>query len=257
MSDSEFEAQVAVSHYASRAYNTKPRLASFWHQVDEVLESGACSVLEVGPGAGQVTAWLRRNDVETTTVDADRAVEADVLASVTALPFDDSSFDAVLCAEVLEHLPLDEVVPALRELGRVARRTVIVSVPDQRPFVGLSYPLYFGPYIEGIRRGVPPGRARPLLAALRGRVRWRDALFVALVPVTWALGGPAAEWRGPPVPHVPRPAQFDGEHHWEIGVREVPLERFNACLSGAGLRVDHDYRVPENPWHHFFVASPA
>jgi SAM-dependent methyltransferase len=231
-------------------------LASFWHQVDEVLDAGAHNALEVGPGNGQVTAWLTRYGVETTTLDVDPAVGADVLGSVTSIPLADDTFDAVLCAEVLEHLPFEQAVPALTELGRVARKRVIMSVPDLRPFAGIAYPLYFGPYINHVRTQIPAGRVRPLIAALQGRARWRDALFIAAVRAEWAFGGPVAQWRRAPIPHVPQSAEFDGEHYWEIGVREVPEERFQACFEAAGLAVENEYRVPENPWHHFFVARP-
>jgi len=54
------------------------------------------------------------------------AVEARV-ASVTELPFADSSFDLVLCLEVLEHL--DDPASAVGELARVAASDVVVSVP--------------------------------------------------------------------------------------------------------------------------------
>ena len=51
--------EVTSDDYSSRAYNTKERVCSFWHQVDETFELGASTVLEVGPGAGFVTNWLR------------------------------------------------------------------------------------------------------------------------------------------------------------------------------------------------------
>ena len=51
------------------------------------------------------------------------------LGSAYALPFRDDSFDTVLCSEVLEHL--EHPVDALRELNRVARRHIILTVPRE------------------------------------------------------------------------------------------------------------------------------
>jgi len=49
------------------------------------------------------------------------------VGSVAALDQEDSSFDLVLCVEVIEHLPDPEA--ALAELARVSRRDLVVSVP--------------------------------------------------------------------------------------------------------------------------------
>jgi SAM-dependent methyltransferase len=53
-----------------------------------------------------------------------------VSGSVTSLPFDDETFDKVICSEVLEHVPDDH--GAIRELTRVLKRDGIlaVSVPS-------------------------------------------------------------------------------------------------------------------------------
>ena len=55
-----------------------------------------------------------------------------VCASVLSLPFAARSFDTVTCLEVLEHL--DDPAAAVRELARVARRAVVVSVPFEPYF---------------------------------------------------------------------------------------------------------------------------
>lgn len=57
-----------------------------------------------------------------------------VAGSVVALPFPDRSFDIVGCFEVLEHLPDDLPRQALSELARVARRAVVLSVPQEPLF---------------------------------------------------------------------------------------------------------------------------
>jgi ubiquinone/menaquinone biosynthesis C-methylase UbiE len=57
------------------------------------------------------------------------------VGSIYEMPFEDASFDVVGCFEVLEHL--HDAPRALAELARVAKRTVVLSVPHE-PFFCLS-----------------------------------------------------------------------------------------------------------------------
>jgi SAM-dependent methyltransferase len=60
----------------------------------------------------------------------DRREPADLRADLErgALPFRDASFDSVACLDVLEHL--DRPHEACAELARVARRWVLISLPN-------------------------------------------------------------------------------------------------------------------------------
>jgi SAM-dependent methyltransferase len=101
-------------------------------------ESGASSWLDVGCGEGEA---LRRGVFRAGATRVHLDLLGEPLAhlrgafpgsnlvrgSALALPFAAKSFDAVLCLEVLEHLEHPGL--ALRELARVARRRVILSVP--------------------------------------------------------------------------------------------------------------------------------
>ncbi len=67
-------------------------------------------------------------------------------ASVLELPFDERSFDLVVCLEVLEHLERPE--SALAELARVAREAVVISVPHEPWFRSGS--LLRGKYVRSL-----------------------------------------------------------------------------------------------------------
>lgn len=127
--------QVSADHYSNHAYNTKGRRASYWHQVEETLNLGARRVLEVGAGAGQTAAALRDEGVSVVTLDIDPALRPSAIGSVRRLPFADGAIDAVLCCQVLEHLPFSEFEPCVTELCRVARLGVIVSLPDRERYL--------------------------------------------------------------------------------------------------------------------------
>jgi ubiquinone/menaquinone biosynthesis C-methylase UbiE len=145
----------ATSNYPRR-YLTLPRIITHWHQANEVARTApqGGDVLEVGPGSGHTTWVLRNWGYKVTTVDYLATVRPDVVADVTKLPLADQCTDCALAAEVLEHLPFDQFIPALRELRRVSRQSVVVTLPA--PFLGVSA-LWNWPKFEpkGIFMGVP------------------------------------------------------------------------------------------------------
>ena len=87
------------------------------------------SYLDVGTGRGEVldiAATLGYSPVQ--GVDPVDLGRPDVVQAIaTDLPFDDDSFDVVSMFDVLEHLVEEDVIPALKELLRVASRHVVVT----------------------------------------------------------------------------------------------------------------------------------
>lgn len=134
MEDAKFEAktQVDKEHYNHMTYDHKARWLSYWYQIRAVLESNPKKVLEVGLGNGLTTEYLRKQGIEVFTLDIDSSLNPDLVGSITKIPLLDSSVDCVLAAEVLEHIPFNEVKTALKEMRRVSRGTAIISFPDSR-----------------------------------------------------------------------------------------------------------------------------
>jgi SAM-dependent methyltransferase len=117
-------------------------------------------MLDAGCGSGQTMSWYRADHRAWRTVGVDIAWEglpfatlsglAVCQASVLALPFADSSVDAIISLDVLQHLPLsggDEV--AVREFARVLRprgvlliRTNAQSLPWTAPDERASFRKY-------------------------------------------------------------------------------------------------------------------
>lgn len=53
-----------------------------------------------------------------------------IISSIDSMPFNDCEFDAVTCLEVIEHLPQIIYLKAINEISRVARRYILISVPN-------------------------------------------------------------------------------------------------------------------------------
>jgi SAM-dependent methyltransferase len=89
------------------------------------------SVLEVGCGPWGIALWLQRPVVglERDALEPLNPLIDLVRGDVLSLPFDDASFDNVVCADVLEHLPEGDRAPALAELVRVTREKLLVTCP--------------------------------------------------------------------------------------------------------------------------------
>jgi SAM-dependent methyltransferase len=92
-------------------------------------------VLDAGAGNGIVANRLKAMGIDVVAIDHSEAAMARVetpklVADIGDLPFADDTFDLVLASEVLEHLPNEVFVAARREMGRVARRWVLVTVPN-------------------------------------------------------------------------------------------------------------------------------
>lgn len=95
-------------------------------------------ILDVGGGSGELLDFIgKEKKVHRTLLDISEKgiekakslgrTEEGLVGDIYKLPFEDNSFDVVLCAETLEHLERPE--EAAKELVRVAKRHVSISVP--------------------------------------------------------------------------------------------------------------------------------
>lgn len=100
----------------------------------QLLSHEAGRVLEVGTADGYIATRLAEERDSVVALDL-RRVEVghpavvSVQANAAAMPFENDAFDAVLCAEVLEHVPREALADVCAELSRIARSTLVVGVP--------------------------------------------------------------------------------------------------------------------------------
>jgi SAM-dependent methyltransferase len=125
-----YNTQVPSEHYDFLRYVDKRRWASFYNQIKEIFTFNCQSVLEVGVGTGILGVLLKHFGLHYDSVDIDAVRKPTYVGSVLKLPLANSSYDVVVCFQVLEHIRYRDFVPALRELSRVGRGPIILSLPD-------------------------------------------------------------------------------------------------------------------------------
>jgi SAM-dependent methyltransferase len=149
-------------------------------------EQEEAAVLDLGAGAKPYAPLYEPYFASCTSVDVPHSQHdvssVDIMASAEALPFDDASFDCVICTEVLEHCPQPQKVMA--EKGRVLKPggRVFLTTPFLRPLHEMPHD-YF--------RFTPSGiRELAVLAGLHVRsIRARgEYIAVALAVLQMPLG---------------------------------------------------------------------
>ncbi len=120
--------------YDTLRYNSRERWLSYWYQLNETVSRHPANLLVIGKGSGIVERTIATiaPDIDVVTVDINPGLSPEVVADVRHLPFRDSSFDCILCCQVLEHLPFRELRGLMEEFDRVVRDAVIVSIPQKR-----------------------------------------------------------------------------------------------------------------------------
>jgi ubiquinone/menaquinone biosynthesis C-methylase UbiE len=94
------------------------------------------TLADIGCGNGVFLHYLQnfRKDLKLVGVDRSEAALTFVNvekfhSDITNLPFEDNSFDCVSCLEVIEHLPVPLYNMALKELTRISKKYLVISVP--------------------------------------------------------------------------------------------------------------------------------
>jgi len=207
--------QTDRSHYGARYYERR-RMYSVAVQEEVLRALSPGSVLEVGPGLGVFAAMYRKvSGARVVTLDIDPTLSPEVIGSVFELPFEDGAFDAAACFQMLEHLPFERFGPALKEMKRVSRVGMALSLPD------CSFALTF-------RLGIRNPR--------------RDGFVKA-----WTIQPSGLALRK--LKKVPNSAG----HYWEIGRKGTPLSAVRRAIEASGWRIEREVRTAENAYHRFFV----
>ncbi|MFN9370410.1 MAG: class I SAM-dependent methyltransferase [Planctomycetaceae bacterium] len=196
--------QVPPSSCQGKKYMSLKRWSSLWYQVSLISELQPQTVLEIGVGGGVLKAVCQTLGIAVQTADIDPELTPDFVSSVQRLPLQDQSFELTCAFQVLEHVPYSEAIVGFRELCRVSRRHILLSLPN----AARAYPQQLTIPPLGNVRVTIPGPLRP---------------FPQMIP----------------------------SHCGEIGRPGTRLRQVIQDL-GAETRLVREFRVFENPYHHFF-----
>lgn len=161
--------QVDKSHYEFQRYIDKGRWNSMWHQLDEVMQLKPDSVLEIGPGPGVFKYIAGLFNVNVETLDHDPELKPDHVGSATALPFADNTYDVVCAFQMLEHLPYADALNAFKGMVRVARRNVLISLPDSKKVWPHQFHI---PKVGGFKGLMPRPFSKPVKHQFDGQHYW-------------------------------------------------------------------------------------
>jgi len=133
-----YDPQETIEQYKKHAFSPL-RIESITEQLRQICYSGYNNILEIGIAGGFLRHCFKLfPQISHTTLDIAEDLSPDYVGSVTNMPFEDNQFDLAVCGEVLEHLPFTEFLPALKEIRRVSRHKVIISLPDKRRHFGVA-----------------------------------------------------------------------------------------------------------------------
>jgi len=127
-----------ADRYSFSKYVYFSRWASYWYQIEFILELKPENLLIIGIG-DRIVSDIFKKYIDIKTLDFDKDLNPDIMASVENMPIQNNIFDAILCAEVLEHLPFEKFEKCLSELRRVAKKYVVLSLPHFSPQIKISF----------------------------------------------------------------------------------------------------------------------
>ncbi|MCT7641467.1 methyltransferase domain-containing protein, partial [Aliarcobacter butzleri] len=101
--------------------------------VKKFIPNDVKTILDAGCGNGAISNYLDGFNITA----MDRSHEAlkyvknkSVEGSLDSLPFEDNSFDLIICSDVLEHLPDDIYKKTIKEFKRVSKKYILIISPN-------------------------------------------------------------------------------------------------------------------------------
>jgi len=121
--------QVNKSHYEFNRYVNIERFMSYWYQLKLIYNLNPRNILEIGIGNNFLKKYFSDSKINYKTLDTAKDLKPDIIGSVDNIPLREKSFDLICAFQVLEHLPFDKFEKSLKEMARVSKKNVLISLP--------------------------------------------------------------------------------------------------------------------------------
>ena len=130
-----------ITEHYSEMYLSNTRWLSYIAQIASLEGVNINKIAEIGIGPNVMNFIVKKTypDCKFITIDINPDLKPDFVASVLKLPFQENEMDATFCCQVLEHIPYEMFVPALKEIVRITKKRVVISIPDITPFFYLRF----------------------------------------------------------------------------------------------------------------------
>ncbi|MDI6602617.1 MAG: methyltransferase domain-containing protein [Patescibacteria group bacterium] len=112
--------------------------------IKEVIEFNPKNILEIGAGSEVVKNCLKNFVEDYKVMDVNQKLNPDILSDLRELkPELKEKFDCLICAEVLEHMPFDDLEKNLRNISQYLRKAgkALVTTPHREKRIAIISPL--------------------------------------------------------------------------------------------------------------------
>ena len=214
-------------------YPSFKKLQSYMMQIHLALSIKPKTILEIGIGSGFVSSILQ-NYCDVITADINVKNKPDVVIDITEInnfsKFDDNSFDLIIICEVLEHVPYYIIDDILRELKRITKKYVLISIPNQKNFINLTLFKY------GYERAL----FKPLLFLVNSFSKLLNSIGKTLSNIHFKIKKRKLSFI------------YNGQHYWELGINGYTEKNIETLFQKYFI-IKRKGRLRENLYHHFYL----
>lgn len=220
---SNIQTRATTKEFLNKEYEYFNRFISYFFQIELIEATTPRSILEVGGGGGTLGLLLKQRGYRYKSCDLNPKLKPDYISDIRNLPIKTNTFDVVCAFEVLEHIPFKDFAIALRELKRVSKKYVIISIPYSCLYISLSLQFTFLSVLK------------PLFIVLK--IQPNNPIYVNLLIPTFFL----------------RSYGLSRSHCWEMGRKGFSKNEIKRQIKKTGLIIEKERTRIHFAYNYFFV----